>query len=374
MKAYLDWAATAPVHPVAHEAAVRALEVVGNPSSAHGAGRRARDLLELAREQVAALAGCGAREVIFTASGTEANALGVLGGFGAGGASLRLALSAIEHPSVRLAASHATGAELVTLPCDRDGVVDPVAAAELLAEGARVVAVQAANNETGAVQPVRALAALAAQAGAHFHCDAVQAAGKIDLAPLTAASHSLSLSSHKLGGLAGAGALILKRGIEPRPVIPGHQEGGLRGGTHALVSIAAFGAVAAHVAEGLDDRRRAIQARTEALERVLREAAPDVRILSAGVERVPGIVDATFPGADGETLLVALDLAGIACSHGAACSTGAMEPSHVLLAMGLAADEARATLRFSVGDSTTDEELAHLAATLPQALAAARMA
>jgi cysteine desulfurase len=373
MSAYLDWAASAPAHPLALEAARRALEVVGNPSSAHGPGRRGRDLLERAREQVASLAGCHAREVIFTGSGTEANALAVIGGFAAGGASPRLALSTLEHPSVHLAASHAPGAEVVPLPSGPDGVVDLDAAAAALAPGARLVAVQAANNETGAIQPVRALAALAAEAGALFHCDAVQAAGKVDLHPITAVSHTLSLSAHKLGGLAGAGALVVKRGIEPLPVVPGHQEGGLRGGTHPLVAIAAFGAAATEATQGLGARRAALAERTEALERILRQAAPDVRIQSANVERVGGIVNATFPGVDGETLLVSLDLAGVACSHGAACSTGAMEPSHVLLAMGLPAAEARSTLRFSVGATTTDAELAHLAAALPPALAAAKL-
>jgi len=369
-RAYLDWAASAPVHPAARAAAIEALEILGNASSPHAEGRRARDLVERAREQVARLARCSPREVVFTASGTEANALAVIGGHRAVGG--KVAVSTIEHPSVLLAA-RSLDAEVLTLPCTSDGAIDLARAEELLAGGAGLLAVQVANNETGVLQPVRELAALAARAGARLHLDAVQAAGKIDLGFATERAHTLSLSAHKLGGIAGAGALVARRGAEPVPLIPGHQERGLRGGTYAVVAIAAFGAVAEAVEREFDERRQRILRATRELERIVREAAPDAVVHGGAAERVPGIVNVRFPGVDGETLLLALDLAGVAASHGAACSTGAMEPSHVLLAMGLDPAEARSCVRFSVGDSTSDEELAHFASALGPALRAARL-
>lgn len=370
MRAYLDWAATAPVHPAARAAVFEAMDTLGNPSSAHAEGRQARHLVEEAREKVAALVGCAPREVIFTASGTEANALAVIGGHRAVGG--RLAITAIEHPSVELAARSLPGVELLRLPCSPAGEVDLDRAAALLGEGAGLVAAQVANNETGVLQPYRELAALAAGCGARFHLDAVQAAGKIELEAALDRAHTLSLSAHKLGGLAGAGALITRGGSEPAALVPGHQEGGLRGGTQAVLAIAAFGAVAEAVRAEGELRRVRLQANTAALEEILRALAPDAVIHGRAAARVPGIVNVRFPGVDGETLLVSLDLAGVSASHGAACSTGAMEPSPVLRAMGLSAEEARASIRFSVGPSTREDELDLLAETLGPALAAAR--
>lgn len=365
-RAYLDWAAGAPVHPAARDALGEALALgAGNPSSVHGAGRAARTLLEKSRERVARLVGCEPREITFTGSATEANAAVVLG-VARRRAGARLVIGAVEHPSVRLAAASAAGATVIEAAADTAGVVREIAGP------ADLVAVQLANNETGVIHPVARLAAAAREAGAHFHCDAVQGAGKLPLGDLWSRCDSLALSAHKLGGLPGVGALAMRRGIELPALIPGHQERGLRGGTPALPLIAAFGAVAEVSSLELEARSSLLATRTAALEAAIRAADPAVRVNGAGAERVPGIVNATFPGVDGETLLVALDLAGVACSHGAACSTGAMEPSHVLLAMGLAAEEARSTLRFSIGPTTTDEEIALLARVLPRALQSAR--
>jgi len=367
---YLDWAAGAPLHPAAREALERALALgAGNPSSVHREGRAARALLERAREQVAALVGCEPREVIFTGSATEANAFAVRG---AGGDGLIL-VGAAEHPSVLQAAAAAAraGARVRTLPCDTHGVVR---LDEVGSEPAALLALQLANNETGVIQPVIEAAAAGRALRAHVHCDAVQAAGKLDLHDVWARCDSLALSAHKLGGLPGVGALALRRGAELPALVPGHQERGFRGGTPALPAIAAFGAVAEVALREREARWSALAARTATLERLLREVAPDAVIHGAGAARVPGIVNVRFPGVDGETLLVALDLAGIACSHGAACSTGAMEPSHVLLAMGLAAGEARSTVRFSLGHETSEAALERLAAVLPDALRRARVA
>lgn len=381
MRAYLDHAAGAPLHPAARDAFERALSLgPGNPSSVHGAGRAARSLLEKARSQVAGLVGCEPREVIFTASATEANAAAVLGAarraLGSGGSEPLLLIGSAEHPSILLAAEAAAreGARVERIPVDQRGVVRAEAIPDLSAgRRAALVAVQLVNNETGVVQPVAAAAAAAREAGALFHCDAVQGAGRIDLTAIWPRCDSLALSAHKLGGLPGVGAWILRRGVELPALVPGRQERGFRGGTHALPAIAAFGAVAELAARDREERSARMAERTERLLTILRRASPDAVVQGAGAERVPGIVNVRFPGVDGETLLVALDLAGIACSHGSACSTGAMEPSHVLLAMGLSPAEARSAIRFSVGPTTGDEELEALAAALPGALAAARI-
>jgi len=407
-RAYLDWAAGAPLHPAAREAIERVLSLgVGNPSSIHAEGRAARAVLEEARSRVAALAGCQPAEVVFTSSGSEANALAILGS----GAE-RLFVGSLEHASARLAAQVARerGAIVEDLPGGTDGRYDLDAAARILGAvaergsglkadstappaprtapadthqrpgadagarpGLRLVVAQLTNNETGALQPVEELASIARDLGAELHVDAVQAAGKVELAPVWERCRSMALSAHKLGGIAGAGALCLRRGTALTPRIPGHQERGLRGGTHSLAAIAAFGAVADLAAREREARAARLAELASRLESILRAADGRVRIQAAGAPRVPGIVSATFPGADGETLLVALDLAGVATAHGAACSTGAMEPSHVLLAMGVPAELARATLRFSVGPDTREEELDLLERALPDALRAAHL-
>ncbi len=310
--------------------------------------------------------------MIFTGSATEANAAVVLG-LGRPGA--RLVVSAVEHPSVLQAAATAErrGALVVRAAASPAGLVTAAAVREALAgEPAALVALQLANNETGVVQPVAEVAAAARESGAHVHSDAVQAAGKLPLADTWTRVDSLALSAHKLGGLPGVGALVLRRGVELPALVPGHQERGFRGGTPALPSIAAFGAVAELAAREREARAAALAGLSAALERLIREAAQDAVIQGGDAPRVPGIVNVRFPGVDGETLLVGLDLAGVACSHGAACSTGAMEPSHVLLAMGLTPEQARSTVRFSLGPETTLAELEMVARALPEALRPAR--
>jgi cysteine desulfurase len=365
-RAYLDWAAGAPLHPAARAALLEAVAAPpGNPASVHAEGRAARARLEAARARVARLCEASGREVVFTGSGTEANALAIRGREGP------VLAAAVEHPSVLLAGRR--DRRLVELPCDAAGRLR-LDALEAALPGAGLLCVQAANNETGVIQPVAEAAALARSAGVPVHVDAVQAAGKLDLAPLWDRCDSLSVSAHKLGGTPGAAALFLRRAVELSPVIPGHQEKGRRGGTPGLLAIAAFGAVAEAVLAEREARAERLAAASGRLEALLAGADPAVVIHGAGAPRVPGIVSAAFPGADGETLLVALDLAGVAASHGAACASGALEPSHVLRAMGVPPELARATVRFSLGPETTEAELALLAAALPGALAAARAA
>jgi len=362
---YLDWAAGAPLHPAARAAATDALAAdVGNPSSTHGEGRDARSRLELARRRVAGLAGAHPRDVVFTGSGSEANAAALFG-------ASAVFVQATAHPSLRLAAERVPHA--VVLPVDGAGLlrVDELTRALQAPRppGRAVVALGWVNHETGAVEAPAPVAALARSHGAELHVDAVQAAGRLALSEAFEVAASVSLSAHKLGGLPGAGALLVHGGPEAA-LLPGHQERGRRGGTPDLVALAAFGAAAAAVELGA--RSAALGAAEAALLRVVRSIDPTAILHAAGAPRAPGIASLAFPGADGELLLVALDLAGIAASHGAACSSGVHEPSAVLRALGLPAPLVASSIRLSLGPTTTEEALARLEAALPGALAAAR--
>ncbi len=351
MAAYLDYNATAPVREEAMAAVAAAIAAGGNASSVHGPGRAARRRLEDARDAVAALVGAVPSEIVFTSGGTEANALALRG---AGAA--RLLVSAIEHDSVL---RNAPQAAIITV--DRDGVVDLAALERLLREGppGMLVSVMLANNETGVIQPVAGIARLAHAHGALAHCDAVQAAGKIavDIAALDV--DMLSLSAHKLGGPQGVGALVLRERVALRPLlVGGGQERGRRAGTENLPGIAGFG-VAAMVAQ------RELQADTSAriavlrdrLESALRRIAPQAVIHGAGAARLPNTSCIGLPGVAAETQVMALDLAGVSVSSGAACPSGTVRTSHVLGAMGVAADEAGAAIRVSLGWRSTEGDV-----------------
>ncbi|WP_287849528.1 cysteine desulfurase family protein [Acidiphilium sp.] len=323
---YLDANATEPLRPEARAASLAALDLAGNPASVHGFGRAARAMLENARETIAARFGAHPADLVFTSGGTEANALAI-SGLGAG---RRLIASAIEHAAVRAAAPEAT-----ILPVDRQGVADLARLAALLAEGkAAFVALMLANNETGVIQPVAEAASLCRRFGAHLHVDAVQAAGRVacDLAALGA--DSLALSGHKLGGPAGAGALLLTDAAARRlsPLIAGGgQERGRRGGTPPLPAIAGFAAAAA--ATGRTDLAPLLAPLRNAAEAAA--IAAGAIVCGAGAARLPNTTCLALPGVKAETQVIALDLAGIAVSAGAACSSGKIAESHVLAAMGL---------------------------------------
>ncbi len=349
-RAYLDYNATAPLRPAARTAMLAALDLVGNPSSVHHYGRAARRLVEEARERVAALAGVVPERVVFTSGATEANALALSG-------RPVVLTSAIEHESVR---GWAAGPPI---PPTADGVIEPDAvAAALAALGAAapgtappIVAVMAANNETGAVQPVTAIAELVHAAGARLHCDAVQAAGRLDLAPLAAAADTLALSAHKIGGPQGLGALILDEaaaGASPAPLWRGGaQERRWRPGTENVAGIAGFGAAAA---EAVADREQAM-ARCAALRDRLEAAlvAAGGIAVAAAVPRLANTLCIAMPGVPAETQVAALDLAGVAVSAGSACSAGAVQRSPVLTAMGLPDTIAGSAIRISLGPETT---------------------
>ncbi len=334
---YLDHAATTPAVPAAIAAMVTAAETIGNPSSVHAGGRAANAIVEAARDTVAQWAGCQPDAVIFTSGGSEALALAL-------NTPLRVLAGATEHAAVLSARPDA-----VLLPVDGDGLIDLAALGAALGaalqSGPALVAIQHANNETGVIQPVDAIAALVAAAGGRLLVDAVQSAGKLPLAPIIAVADFVAVSAHKLGGVAGTGALIARNPTLITAVQRGGQERGLRGGTANLPGIAAF---AAALTEPRD--WAPIAARRDAMEAQL--GAP---VHGAGTPRLPNISNLALPGVAASSQVMALDLAGIMVSAGAACSSGKVAASHVLAAMGVAA--AGEAIRVSLGPATTAAEV-----------------
>jgi cysteine desulfurase len=342
---YLDWNATAPLRPEAAAAVADALALGGNPSSVHRRGRAARQLVERSREQVAALAGAPADGVVFTSGGTEANHLALIGSGRA-----RVLVSAVEHSSVLQAVPDAE-----PIPVDANGMVDPNALAALLDadDSPALVSVMLANNETGVIQPAREIAVLAHARGALFHCDAVQAAGKIPVSLAAIGADFLTLSAHKIGGPTGVGALIVAPNVEVAPQLRGGgQERSRRAGTENLAGIAGFAAAAAACDAGGYAPVRALRDRLEA-------ALPDAVVVGASAPRLPNTSAIAMPGVPAETQVIALDLAGVMVSAGAACSSGKVGPSRVLAAMGVAPCIADGTIRVSLGWSTTEADIAH---------------
>ncbi|MDQ3364085.1 MAG: cysteine desulfurase [Myxococcota bacterium] len=360
---YLDFNATAPLSAAAREAIAGALAVTGNPSSIHAEGRQARDLVERARNQVAILAGRPREQIVFTSGGTEGNSLGVLGLAAVverrGGPRV-VVTTAIEHPSLRgpIQVLAARGWEI------RGG--GPARLDNGSIAGAGLVAIAAVNHELGTIADLPTIAAAARAAGALLHVDAVQAAGKLALGEIEA--DTLVVSAHKLGGPAGSGALAITLDDALPLLEAGHQERGRRPGTENVLGIVGFGAVAATVDVA---GWAAVAVLGDRLEAGLR-ALDGVRIHGAGALRIGGTVNAGFAGARGESLVVALDLEGIATSTGAACTSGSVQPSPVLLGLGLAPEQAREAVRFSLGRSTTRAEVEHVLACLPALLARAR--
>lgn len=334
---YLDHNATSPLRPEAFDAMAEALRAGGNPSSVHRVGRAARARIEAARRQVAELVGALPAEVVFTSGGTEANNLAL-----SGSRRRRMLVSAVEHDSVLKAA---TGMELV--PVDRNGVVD-LAALELMLRQSRepaLISVMFANNETGVLQPIAEVVRLAGKAGALVHCDAVQGAGKVPLELHGLGVDYLSLSAHKLGGPAGMGALVVRSGT---PLVAdrlgGGQELNRRAGTENVAGIAGFGAAAGAARTGLD-----VAELRDRLERALLAIAPAASVFGGVVPRLPNTSCVSMPGVKADTQVMALDLAGVCVSAGAACSSGKVTRSPVLLAMQVEAAVADTALRISLG-------------------------
>jgi cysteine desulfurase len=362
-RVYLDWNATAPLRDEARQALHDALALTGNPSSVHAEGRAARHLVERAREQVAALVGTGPANVTFTSSGTEANALALTPAIETAAEKrprARLLMSAVEHSSVR--ASGRFSQEAITdIPVDTDGRVDLAALADAVAGQSRpLVSIMLANNETGIIQPVAEAAAIVHGAGGLLHVDAVQAVGRIPCNIGALGADLLTLSAHKIGGAKGVGALV--KGREeihfPDPLIRGGgQERGVRAGTENVPGIAAFGAAAAAAHRQQAGEAAQMLALRNLLEDGLRAISPEAEIFGAGTARLPNTTLFARPGVKAETAIIALDLEGIALSSGAACSSGKVQPSHVLAAMGVSAPLLRGAIRISLGWTTTKAEV-----------------
>ncbi|MDR3439009.1 cysteine desulfurase family protein [Telmatospirillum sp.] len=345
---YLDYNATAPVRPAARGAMLRAMAHPGNPSSIHGFGRAARRLVEDAREAVACLVGASPEAVVFTSGGTEANALAL-----AGWGRRRLLWSAIEHPSVLKAAPGES------IPVGPDGRVDLSALEELLAASREpaVVAVMAANNETGVLQPVADVVRIAKAHGAVVHCDAVQAVGRVDIDMAALGIDSLALSAHKLGGPTGVGALVLANSdVDLAPLLRGGgQERNRRAGTENLPGIAGLGAAARAVQDDVGEMERLAILR-DRLEQGARQRVPSLVVFGGQSPRVSNTACLAMPGVTAQTLLMGLDLAGVAVSAGSACSSGKLAPSHVLIAMG-AGPLAASAIRVSLGWASRDDDV-----------------
>lgn len=365
-RVYLDWNATAPLCPEAKSAIEHALAVSGNASSIHTEGRRARRLVEEARSKVAALTGAEPRAVTFTSGGTEANVLALVPEYECQGGKRRfdrLLVSAIEHPSVR-AGGRFDHARVETIPVNSAGSVDLHSLERQLAARAGenvLVSVMLANNETGVIQPVRAVAERVHRMGGFLHVDAVQAPGKItcDISELDA--DFLTLSAHKLGGPAGCGALVKRNeGLRPLPLVPGSQEHGQRGGTENLSGIAGFGAAAARALEDLRHVVEPMRRLRGRLEEGLRAINPKVVIFGEEAERLPNTTLFAVRGAKAETLVIGFDLERVAVSSGSACSSGKVALSPVLEAMGVDSELAKGAIRVSFGVSTTKEAVDQL--------------
>ncbi len=363
MNVYLDHAATTPLGAEARAAMEPYLsERFGNASEPHAYGRAARAALEAARATLADLLDAEPGQIVLTSGGSEADNQAVFGL--AGTAPGRIVVSAIEHPAVREPALELErrGFEVAWAPVDGDGVIDADAFEALLRPGDRLAAAMWANNVTGAVQPIARLAASAAERGVAFHCDAVQAAASFPVGLRSSGAESLALSAHKLGGSKGVGCLVTR---EPRRIPPlvfgGGQEGGLRSGTENIPGAVGFAAALA-ATRAAADRRGALRARLESA------LAGEITIVSAGAERLPGHLLALVPGIRAELLVLALDRAGYAVAAGSACAAGDAEPSHVLVAQGMSARDARSVVRVSLGPATTEAEVDGFAAAFTACL------
>lgn len=367
-RTYLDHNATQPLRPEARAAVVSALDVFGNASSVHAEGRRARALIDEARESVALLVGAHPGEVVFTSGATEANTWALSAPW------TRMALAGIEHDSVRAPAAAIAaerGAEVIELPVSSDGTVrlDGIGGGE-----GTLIALQLANNETGVLQDVAAAGLWATQNGARLHTDAVQAPGRIALDFRTLGAATMSLSAHKIGGPKGIGALVIGAGVTLDPLFAGGgQELRRRAGTENVAAIAGFGAAARAALRDLEGAAR-IGALRDRLEREVLAATPEAIVIAAEAPRLPNTSSIALPGASAETLVIKLDLMGLAVSAGAACSSGKVSESHVLTAMGHRSEIAQGAVRVSLGPDTTEDGIAAFVAAWKEICGGASLA
>jgi cysteine desulfurase len=373
-RVYLDNNATTPILPEVFEAMRPYFaEHFGNASSIHHHGQGARAAVERARESVAALLGCRASEVVFTSGGTEGDNLAVFGLVGEGD---HVISSTIEHHAVLTSCKHleGAGAEVTYIPVDGRGLVDPGDVHRSLRPNTKLISIMMANNETGVLQPVEDIGKVAAAADVYFHTDGVQAAGKVPIDVQRIGCDLLSISGHKMHAPQGVGALYVRKGTILQPMLyGGSHERSRRAGTENVPGIVALGKAAEIAKEALDrgDLTRMAAMRDRLQEKLLGEVE-NVGINGAGAPRVPNTTNIHFDYIEGEALVIALDLKGLAVSTGAACSSGAIEPSHVLTAMGVPADQARASLRFSLGKQNTPEDVEFALSLIPAIVARLR--
>lgn len=367
-RTYLDYNATAPLRPEARDAVVAALDVFGNASSVHAEGRRARALIDEARESVAELVNANPAEVVFTSGATEANTWALSAPWD------QIALAGIEHDSVRAPAAQIAamrGVRVIDVPVTRDGTADYKSAG--LGTGS-LLALQLANNETGVLQTVEAAGLWATEHGVRIHTDAVQAPGRILINFRSLGATTMSLSAHKIGGPKGVGALVIS-GNAPLPplFVGGGQEVRRRAGTENVAGIAGFGAAARAALTDLAEVTR-VQALRDRLEAEVLRATPEAVVIGAGAPRLPNTSSIALPGIQSETLVIKLDLTGIAVSAGAACSSGKVGESHVMRAMGLAPEVARSAIRVSIGADTTEQDIAAFVAAWTRICGSASLA
>lgn len=370
MRIYLDHNAGAPIRPEARTAMERFLAGgEGNPASVHQAGQRARRALEHARECVASLIGASARQIVFTSGGTESNNLAIFGAARATAGRMRIITSAIEHSSIiaPVADLAGRGYEALRILPDKNGRISSDAVREALDRNTAVVTLGLANAEVGTIQELCALAAPVAAAGAIFHIDAAQAVGRIIVRAAGLGCDLMTLSGHKIGAPPGIGALYVRDARRLAPLIlGGPQEGGLRAGTPNVMGAIGFGAAAGAVEASLDEESARMESFARRLLDRLRDSIPALRLNGPLHGRIPNTLNLTFPGVLGESMLIALDLEGVEVSMGSACAAGAVEPSHVLLAMGRDAAQARSSLRLSLGWSTTAAEIDRASEIIPR--------
>ena len=375
---YLDHNATTAVDPAVLDAMLPYFSAeFGNASSIHTPGQRARAAVETAREQVAALLNARAQEIVFTSGGTESDNHAIFGVAQAlpGQAGSHIITSTIEHEAVLNAcqALEKQGVAVTYLPVDTEGLIDLDDLRRALRPDTVLITVIHANNELGVIQPLAEIGEIAAEADVYFHIDAVQSAGKIPVDVKNLQLDLLSISGHKVYGPKGVGALFIKSGTRPRQrLYGGHPQRGFRPGTENVAGIVGLGKAAELARLSLEQDAARISLLRDTFEEGILARVTDSRINSANAPRTPNTSNLLFPGLEGEALVIALDLKGLACSTGAACSSGAVEPSHVLTAIGLPASEARASVRFSLGRHTTEAEIAAALEIIPAAVAQLR--
>ena len=373
-RVYLDNNATTPVLPEVFEA-MRPFfgERFGNASSIHHHGQETRAAVEDARESVADLLGCSAGEIVFTSGGTESDNLAIAGWIAAGD---HVITSSIEHHAVLHACKHLEkiGCEVTILPVDGRGLIDPSDVRRALRPNTKLISLMMANNETGVLQPVEEIGKIASEANVLFHTDAVQAAAKVPIRVRQIGCDALSISGHKIHAPQGVGALYVKKGTRIQPLFHGgRHERSRRAGTENVPGIVALGKAAQLAKEALDrSDNHKMAAMRDRLEQGILAQVDEAGVNGESATRVPNTTNLHFDHIDGEAVVIALDLKGLAVSTGAACSSGAIEPSHVLIAMGLRAEQARASIRFSLGKQTTEADVDFALSLVPETIARLR--